>query len=60
MLNQKVFLTEIVRTAIRRMGLIMAFPITTILAMYLLPQLKGRKANKHDEDLLRQCIKYFL
>jgi uncharacterized membrane protein len=48
MLNQEVFSTEIIRTAIGSMGLILAVPITTVLAVQLLPQLRSRKANKND------------
>jgi uncharacterized membrane protein len=46
LLNQEVFSTEIIRTVIGSIGLILAVPITTLLAVQFLPQLRKRGAGK--------------
>lgn len=44
-INQEVFATEIIRTIVGSIGLIMTVPITTLLAVYVL---KGYKGKHHD------------
>lgn len=44
MLNKEIFSTEIIRTVVGSIGLILAVPITTLLAVQLLPQIKNHKS----------------
>jgi len=45
-INQEIFATEIIRTTVGSIGLIMTVPITTLLAVYFLKNYKG-KYNGH-------------
>lgn len=44
-INQEVFATEIIRTVVGSIGLILTVPITTLLAVYLLKGYKGKHYN---------------
>lgn len=46
-INQEVFATEIVRTIVGSIGLILTVPITTLLAVYLLKGYKGKHVHSH-------------
>jgi len=45
-INQEIFATEIIRTVVGSIGLILTVPITTLLAVYMLKDYKG-KHNTH-------------
>jgi uncharacterized membrane protein len=47
--NQEVFATEIIRTTVGSIGLILTVPITTLLAVYIL---KGYKGKQHSHILM--------
>jgi len=54
MLNKEVFSTEIIRTVIGSIGLILTVPITTLLAVRLLPNTKDRpKESSVSKDKVR-------
>lgn len=46
-INQEIFASEIVRTIVGSIGLIMTVPITTLLAVYLLKGYKGKHSHEH-------------
>ncbi len=46
-LNQEIFATEIIRTVVGSIGLILTVPITTLLAVYLLKGYKGKVSDTH-------------
>lgn len=46
-INQEIFVTEIVRTVVGSIGLILTVPITTMLAVYLLKGHKGGHVHSH-------------
>lgn len=46
-LNQEVFATEIIRTIVGSVGLIMTVPITTLIAVFLLEKYRGRTHEHH-------------
>ncbi len=46
-INQEVFATEIIRTIIGSIGLILTVPITTLLAVYMLKGYKGKHSHSH-------------
>lgn len=47
-INQEIFATEIIRTIVGSIGLILTVPITTLLAVYMLKEYKGKVLpNKH-------------
>ena len=45
--SQELFATEIVRTIVGSIGLVLTVPITTLLAVYLLMGYKGKSAMGH-------------
>jgi uncharacterized membrane protein len=51
-INREIFATEIIRTMIGSIGLVLAVPITTIISVYLLVKVKNNHANK--EELKRE------
>lgn len=46
-INQEVFATEIIRTIVGSIGLILTVPITTLLAVYVLKGYKGKHGHVH-------------
>lgn len=46
-INQEVFATEIIRTVVGSIGLILTVPITTLLAVYLLKGYNGKHVHTH-------------
>jgi len=47
-INQEIFATEIIRTVVGSIGLILTVPITTLLAVYMLKGYKGKAiSNPH-------------
>lgn len=46
-LNQEIFATEIIRTVVGSIGLILTVPITTLLAVYFLKEYKGKHLHLH-------------
>lgn len=46
-INQEVFATEIIRTIVGSIGLIMTVPITTLLAVFLLESNRGKVSHTH-------------
>ena len=46
-INQEIFATEIIRTIVGSIGLILTVPITTLLAVYLLRGYKGEHIHTH-------------
>ncbi len=46
-INQEIFATEIIRTVVGSIGLILTVPITTLLAVYLLKGYKGKHTHSH-------------
>lgn len=46
-INQEIFATEIIRTVVGSIGLILAVPITTLLAVYMLKGYKGKHIHTH-------------
>jgi uncharacterized membrane protein len=46
-INQEVFATEIIRTVVGSIGLILTVPITTLLAIYMLKGYKGKYHHDH-------------
>ncbi len=49
-LSQELFATEIVRTIVGSIGLVLTVPITTLLAVYLLKNYKGKSALGHSHE----------
>lgn len=47
MLNSELFSSEVIRILMGGIGLILAVPITTLVASYLLEGRRGRKSNEH-------------
>ena len=52
-INQEVFATEIIRTVVGSIGLILTVPITTLLAIYML---KGYKGKHHDHSHIHEGV----
>ena len=46
-LNQEIFATEIIRTVVGSIGLILTVPISTLLAVYMLEGYKGKHIHTH-------------
>lgn len=46
-INQEIFATEIIRTVVGSIGLILTVPITTLLAVYMLKGYKGKHTHTH-------------
>lgn len=46
-INQEIFATEIIRTIVGSIGLILTVPITTLLAVYFLKGYKGKHSHSH-------------
>ena len=46
-INQEIFATEIIRTIVGSIGLILTVPITTLLAVHFLKGYKGKHAHSH-------------
>lgn len=46
-INQEIFATEIIRTIVGSIGLILTVPITTLLAIYILKDYKGSHVHVH-------------
>jgi uncharacterized membrane protein len=46
-INQEIFATEIIRTIVGSIGLILTVPITTLLAIYILRDYKGNHVHVH-------------
>lgn len=46
-INQEIFATEIIRTIVGSVGLILTVPITTLLAIYILKEYKNDVSNSH-------------
>ncbi len=46
-INQEIFATEIIRTIVGSIGLILTVPITTLLAVYFLKDYKGKVVGGH-------------
>ena len=51
-INREIFATEIIRTMIGSIGLVLAVPITTFFATYFL--IKNKKISKIDEKSLEE------
>ncbi len=49
-INQEIFVTEIVRTVVGSIGLILTVPITTMLAVWLLKGYKGGHVHSHSHS----------
>jgi len=49
-INQEIFATEIIRTIIGSIGLILTVPITTLLAVYMLKGYKGKHIHSHSHS----------
>lgn len=47
-INQEIFATEIIRTVVGSIGLILTVPITTLLAVYMLKGHKGKQIHTHN------------
>lgn len=50
-INQEVFATEIIRTIVGSVGLILTVPITTLLAVYMLKGYKGKHSHHHHSHI---------
>lgn len=50
LINQEIFATEIIRTVVGSIGLILTVPITTLLAVYLLKNYKGEPISTHSHN----------
>lgn len=46
-INQEIFATEIIRTIVGSIGLVLTVPITTLLAVYMLKDYKGKHIHSH-------------
>lgn len=46
-INQEIFATEIIRTVVGSIGLVLTVPITTFLAVYMLKDHPGDPAHTH-------------
>ena len=46
-INQEIFATEIIRTIVGSVGLVLTVPITTLLAVYMLRDYKGKHEHSH-------------
>ncbi len=49
-INQEIFATEIIRTVVGSIGLILTVPITTLLAIYMLKGYKGKHHDNHSHS----------